>query len=121
MSWNISFHDDFDPEFDEFTQDVRDNLLAAVRAVQMAGPKAGRPHVDTLKGSKHANMKELRFTAHDGTQVWRVAFAFDPRRNGIVLVGGDKQGKDEKRFYKALIKVADARFDAHLKAIKAKK
>jgi hypothetical protein len=121
VSWKIIFHDDFDPEFDEFTQDVQDNLLAAARAVQMAGPKAGRPHVDTLKGSKHANMKELRFTAHDGTQVWRVAFAFDPRRNGIVLVGGDKQGKDEKRFYKALIKVADARLDAHLKAIKASK
>ena len=57
-------------------------------------------------------MKELRFTASNG--VWRVAFAFDPKREAILLVGGDKSGVKEKRFYKGLIKIADARFDAHL-------
>lgn len=50
----------------------------------------GRPYVDTLEGSKYPNMKELRFTADDG--VWRVAFAFDPQREAIVLVAGDKAG-----------------------------
>ena len=62
------------------------------------GPQLGRPHADTLKGSKHANMKELRFEASDGE--WRAAFAFDPERKAILLVAGDKSGGSEKRFYK---------------------
>src|SRR3990170_8054075 len=72
----------------------------------------GRPRVDTLEGSRHANMKELRFTAADGE--WRVAFAFDPRRRAILLVAGDKSGVSEKRFYRGLVRKADDRFDAHL-------
>jgi hypothetical protein len=63
-------------------------------------------------------MKELRFTAADGE--WRVAFAFDPRRKAILLVGGDKSGGSQKRFYKQLISKADERFDAHLARLKKK-
>ncbi len=73
------------------------------------GPQLGRPHVDTLAGSEHANMKELRFDAEDG--VWRVAFAFDPKRQAVLLVAGDKSGTSQKRFYKNLIQKADQRFD----------
>lgn len=115
MSWNVLFHEAFDAEFGGLDEDVQDNLLAAAKAVQIAGPKAGRPHVDTLEGSKHANMKELRFTAQDGRQIWRAAFAFDPARDAIVLVAGAKQGRNEKLFYRRLIKIADARFDSHLR------
>ena len=121
MSWSVLFHEEFDAEFDGLAEDVQDNLLAAAKAVQIAGPKAGRPHVDTLQGSKHANMKELRYTAHDGREVWRAAFAFDPARNAVVLVAGDKQGGNEKLFYKRLIKVADARFDSHLRKTEPRK
>ena len=60
-------------------------------------------------------MKELRFDAADG--VWRIAFAFDPKRQAILLVGGNKSGGSEKRFYRQLIKKADARFDEHVKRI----
>jgi hypothetical protein len=61
-------------------------------------------------------MKELRFEATGG--IWRLAFAFDPRRRAILLVAGDKSGTGEKRFYKALIRTADTRFAAHLESIK---
>ena len=121
MTWSVLFHEEFDAEFDGLGEDVQDNLLAAAKAVQIAGPKAGRPHVDTLQGSKHANMKELRFTAHEGREVWRAAFAFDPARNAVVLVAGDKQGGNEKLFYKRLIRVADARFDSHLRNLEPRK
>ncbi len=76
---------------------------------------AGRPRIDALKGSRHPNMKELRFSAADGE--WRVAFAFDPRRRAILLVAGDKSGGSEKRFYRELIRKADSRFAAHLAQI----
>jgi hypothetical protein len=57
-------------------------------------------------------MKELRFNADDG--VWRAAFAFDPERQAILLVAGDKSGSNERRFYRQLIQKADERFDDHL-------
>ncbi len=63
-------------------------------------------------------MKELRFDAADG--VWRVAFAFDPKRKAILLVAGDKSGVSERKFYKRLIVKADDRFDAHLACLKQK-
>ena len=58
--------------------------------------------MDTLNGSRHANMKELRFRAADGE--WRVAFAFDPKRRAILLVAGDKSGGSEKRFSRGLLR-----------------
>ena len=78
-------------------------------------PQCGHPHVDTLKGSIHMNMKELRFNAAKG--VWRCAFAFDPDRAAILLVAGDKAGVSEKRFYKQLIARAGTRFTQHLERL----
>jgi hypothetical protein len=92
-------------------------LLVQIGLLEKFGPQLGRPRVDTLNGSRHANMKELRFTADDG--VWRFAFAFDPKRRALVLCGGDKSGGGEKRFYRQLIQKADGRFDAHLAKMKA--
>ncbi len=112
MSWDVQFYDVFDAEFEKLSEVVQDELLAHARLLEEFGPQLGRPRVDTLNGSKHANMKELRFNAADG--VWRVAFAFDPRRKAILLVCGDKSGGSEKRFYKRLIRKADERFDNHL-------
>lgn len=86
--------------------------------LEQFGPQLGRPYVDTLKGSRHANMKELRFDAGNG--VWRVAFAFDPKRNAVLLVAGDKSGGGEKRFYRELIANADERFGENLARTKKK-
>ena len=91
-------------------------MLTQAKLLEVFGPELGRPRVDTLKGSSHANMKELRFEAENG--VWRVAFAFDPKRRAILLVAGDKSGVGEKRFYRQLIKKADKRFDTHLDRLK---
>ena len=85
-----------------------EKLAEAILTLEAVGPQLGRPLVDTLKASRHANMKELRFSAKG---VWRVAFAFDDERNAIILVGGNKDGRDQRRFYRDLIKTADDRFD----------
>lgn len=118
MVWTVSFHDDFDPEFDALPQTVQDALLESLVTLQEVGPLLGRPHVDTLAGSQFRNMKELRFDADNG--VWRVAFAFDPVREVILLVAGDKAGVAQRRFYKALITKADERFADHLSKLKGK-
>lgn len=112
MIWSIDFHPDFYSEFIELPDEVRLELLAKVALLEVFGPNLKRPHVDTLNGSTHANMKEIRFKSADG--VWRVAFAFDPRRCAILLIAGDKSDSGEKRFYRQLIEIADSRFNDHL-------
>lgn len=87
-------------------------MAACSLLLKAFGPRLGRPHVDTLASSRYANMKELRFPADDG--VWRVAFAFDPERNAILLVAGDKSDVTQGRFYKTLIARADGRHANHL-------
>jgi len=115
MTWTVRFHDAFEGEFDDLHSDVQDEILSLMGLLKEFGPRLGRPRVDTLKGSAHANMKELRFDATDG--VWRVAFAFDPKRQAILLVAGDKSGGSEKRFYQRLIAKAEIRFDEHLQSL----
>lgn len=116
MRWTVILHDDFDDELGLLAEDLQDEVLAHAHLLAQFGPNLGRPTVDTLKGSRHANMKELRFEWHG--EVWRVAFAFDPARQAILLVGGDKGGADQRRFYRRLIAVADDRYDAHLATLK---
>jgi hypothetical protein len=112
VEWEVDLHVDFIPEFKTLPEAVQNELTACVAVLRIFGPQLGRPGVDTLKGSRYANMKELRFNADDG--VWRFAFAFDPQRKAILLCGGDKSGGSESRFYRQLIAKADSRWDTHL-------
>ena len=118
VPWQVYFHAEFEPEFDALAPQVQDELLAHANLLKQFGPQLRRPTADTLHGSKHDNMKELRFKAADG--VWRVAFAFDPEQKAILLVAGDKSGGSQKRFYRQLINAADARFDRHLAFLRAR-
>ncbi|BAY86680.1 hypothetical protein NIES267_61910 [Calothrix parasitica NIES-267] len=118
MIWEVLFHQEFKPEFDEFEPLVQDELLAYAKLLEDCGPYLKRPHADTLKGSDYDNMKELRFKVANG--VWRIAFALDPERKAILLVGGNKVGVSEKRFYKQLIAKADKRFEKHLSELQEK-
>src|SRR5216684_9282806 len=116
MRWTVLVAPEFQPELAALESEVRVDLLAQARLIEQFGPAAKRPRVDTLNGSRHANMKELRFDAGGG--VWRVAFAFDPRRAAILLVAGDKSGRGERAFSRRLIAIADQRFDAQQARVK---
>lgn len=118
MSWVVEIGDEFEPEFDAFDEDVRIEILALSLLLQQFGPQLKRPRSDTLNGSRHANMKELRFSAAGGE--WRLAYAFDPKRKAILLVAGDKSGVGERQFYRELIRKADVRFDAHLARVRTR-
>lgn len=119
VSWTVLFHPAFDSEFRELSEAVQDELLAHATLLEQFGPMLGRPRVDTLKGSAHANMKELRFDADNG--IWRVAFAFDTSRRAVLLVAGDKSGGSQRQFYRQLIRTADKRFDSYLESLKREK
>ena len=117
--WNVATTDEFDGWFADLDEDGQAEIIAKVALLKLLGPRLARPHADTLNGSKHANMKELRADTSD--KVMRIAFAFDPERAAILLVAGDKSGVSQKRFYKQLIAKADEIFDAHLATLKLKK
>jgi hypothetical protein len=87
-------------------------VIAALEILQSAGPMLGRPLVDTLVGSRHKDMKDLRPGSRGRSEV-RILFAFDPRRRAILLVAGDKAG-NWRRWYTKNIPVADDLFDDHL-------
>ena len=107
--WRIEFHDALLPEFEALAEPVKDELLAQLLRLREFGPTLGRPAVDTIKGSRVANLKELRFAAGGG--VWRVLFAFDERRVAVLLAAGDKAGVAQARFYRRLVAVAEARWE----------
>src|ERR1700690_775345 len=116
VQWAVELADEFEPEFDELHEEEQTEILALPLVLQQFGPQLGGPRFDTLRGSRHTNMNEMRFSAADGE--WRLAFAFDPKRKAILLVAGDKSGGGERRFYRELIRKADERFDAHLARLK---
>jgi hypothetical protein len=119
MPWKVATTSEFDEWFSGLREDQKGEIIAKVELLKVLGPQLSRPHADTLVGSKYANMKELR--ADTKGSVMRIAFAFDPDRTSILLVGGDKSGVSQKRFYKQLIARADKLFESHVAMVKAKK
>jgi hypothetical protein len=91
-------------------------VRAAINMLRDRGPQLGRPLVDTVSGSRHKNMKELR-PGSAGRSELRVLFAFDPARSAILLVGGDKAWRWQD-WYRSAIPLADDRYDSHLEALK---
>ena len=113
MEWIIIFHPAFRDWLYEQEEEVQDSILAGLGLLKQEGPLLGRPYVDTLQGSQYPNLKELR-VQHAG-EPWRILFGFDPIRQAIILVGGNKTG--DKRWYKKNIPIAEQRFTKHLETL----
>jgi hypothetical protein len=110
-AWSVEFHPSCEEWANGLGQQDAEALVAAVRVLRDGGRTLGRPLVDTITGSRHANMKELR-PGSTGRSEIRVLFAFDLERRAILLVGGDKSD-DWTGWYKVNIPIADERFDEH--------
>lgn len=109
MAWEVEFTDQFEDWWRTLTEKEQDAITAAVEVLEERGPGLARPSVDTIKGSRHANMKELR---PRGGNI-RILFAFDPRRSAILLIGGDKSHRWQE-WYREVIPIADDLYDEHL-------
>jgi len=113
MEWHIVFDPSFRIWLYQQEESLQDEAFAVIAILEELGPKLGRPRVDTLEGSAFQNMKELRIQ-HKGVP-WRILFAFDPKRQAILLVGGNKTGN--KRWYKENIAIADKRYKEYLETL----
>ena len=116
MAWEVEFTDEFGTWWDSLNEDEQDSVDFGVRLLQELGPYLKRPHADTVADSIYPNMKELR-CQHEG-RPYRILYAFDPRRIGILLIGGDKTGNP--RWYEEYIPKADAIYERHLNELGAR-
>ena len=112
--WTILTTDTFDRWYQTLDDTDRANVLASLLVLRQMGPQLGRPHADTVNGSCHRNMKELRIQSKG--KPLRAFFAFDPERRGILLCAGNK-ASNNKRFYDEMIPIADREFTAYLEAL----
>ena len=114
MAWEVVTVEYFDDWFLSLNGAEQQHVLAAILVLEHFGPSLGRPYVDSLKGTdKVKNLKELR-VQHKGKPL-RVFFAFDPRRQAVMLCGGDKSG--DKRFYETMISIAEREFLDYLQGL----
>lgn len=113
MAWEIRFTEVYGRWYEELDEETQDAIIAAVRHLRREGPALPRPLVDTIKGSRHRNLKELRPPVGNV----RILFIFDPLRQAILLVGGDKTNRWRK-WYDENIPVAERLDEEHLKTLR---
>ncbi len=114
--WEIEASDEFLSWYLVLTDDETLSVNRSVEMLEQAGPALGRPHAETLKGSKIPNLKELR-VQHQGRPL-RILFVFDPRRVGYLILGGDKTGRED--WYLTFIPQAEKIYECHLKELGSK-
>ena len=112
VAWEIEFTAQAQDWFMALDADDAERIAAAVDELERRGPALGRPFVDSITGSRHHNMKELRSIGGH----LRALFAFDPRRRAIVLLGGDKTN-DWSGWYERNVPLADDIYDEHLRSL----
>lgn len=113
MASEVEYTDEFGAWWEMLTDLEQDMVTAAVNRLLEYGPTLGRPYVDTIQGSRYANMKELR---PRGGAI-RILFAFDPRRVAILLLGGDKTGQ-WRAWYDTAVPIADHLYGRYLDELK---
>lgn len=112
-TWEVEYTDEFGTWWDGLGEKEQESILAAVEFLEERGPALGRPFVDSIKGSRHKNMKEL---IPMGGHI-RILFAFDPRRRAILLIGGNKADRWNE-WYREMVPVADDLYAEHLRQLR---
>jgi hypothetical protein len=114
MKWEVEYTDEFKAWWDALDEEEQVSVAMVIRLLQDGGVKLRYPHSSDIKGSKHGHMRELRIQ-HQG-EPYRVLYAFDPRRNAILLIGARKTGVD--RWYEIFVPIADKLYDDYLAQLK---
>lgn len=114
MAWEVEYTDEFGAWWVTLAEAEQISVAASVGLLEARGPQLGHPHSSGINGSRHGHMRELR--VQHGGRPFRVLYAFDPRRMGILLIGGDKTG--DNRWYDKHVAIADRLYDAHLAQLK---
>ena len=117
MGVEVEYTDEFADWWEELDESEQESVAAVVDLLEEHGPHLSFPHSSKIKGSKHGNMRELRIQRCGDP--YRVLYAFNPLRNAILLIGGNKKGDDD--WYADNIPVADRLYDEHLTELESEK
>ena len=113
MRWTVLIADQYKEWLENLSEKSQNDIIADIRLLEEVGSTLSRPKSDTLYDSKLSNLKKL-ITQHKG-KPYRSLYAFDPNREAIMLLGGNKAGK--KRWYRENIPIAEARYQEHLDSL----
>lgn len=113
MACNVEYTDEFGDWCRTLAVAEQEDVTAYVTLLESRDVRLGYPHSSGINGSRHAHMRELR--VQSGGRPIRLFYAFDPRRDAILLIGGDKTGDD--RFYETYVPIADRLYDEHLEEL----
>lgn len=108
--WEVEYTDEFEEWWHDLDEPEQDSVSVSVGLLERLGPNLRHPHSSSINGSRHSHMRELRIQ-HAG-RPYRIFYAFDPKRVAILLIGGDKTGKN--KWYEEYVPKADALYDEHL-------
>lgn len=110
MTTTVEHTDEFEDWWDTLAESEQEDIAAIVDLLTEQGARLRFPYSSGVNGSRHGHMRELRIQS--GGRPIRLFYAFAPRRQAILLIGGDKTGRD--RFYQEMIPVADDLYDVYL-------
>lgn len=110
LSWEVEYVDEFEVWWNTLIESEQEDIAAMVGLLEKFGPNLKFPYSSGINKSKFSHMRELR--VQHGGRPYRILYAFDPRRVAILLVGGDKTGKDD--WYDKFIPIADCLYQEHI-------
>jgi len=111
--WEVEYTNEFEEWWETLNEDEQDAVYRSVALLEDQGTSLKFPYSSDVRQSKHGSMRELRSQCKG--HPLRTFYAFDPRRSAILLIGGDKTGKDD--FYDKMVPKADKIYDEYLKEI----
>ncbi len=106
---NVIVTDVFAHWYGSLDEEDDDAVYRVVDLLEALGPRLGFPYSSAIEGSRYA-LRELRVQSR-GRPI-RILYAFDPKRQAVLLIGGDKTGKD--RFYVQMIPQAERLWKEYL-------
>lgn len=115
MGWQVNLSEEAKTFLLGLSDHERVLVIGRVKLLEEHGPNLKRPTVGEIVNSRHRNMKELRVSS-DGQHI-RVLFAFDTRRQALLLCGGSKSAEGFDAFYESMIPLADTIFDRHIESL----
>jgi hypothetical protein len=106
--------DEFAGWYDELDEADTIAVTRVVGLLEARGVSLGFPYSSEIKGSAYA-LRELR--VQSGGRPLRILYAFDPKRQAVLLLGADKTGLSDERFYQTQIPKAESLWEEYLTSL----
>ncbi len=112
MAWEVEYTDEFNLWWETLTEREQERIGAVIDELSEKGPYLAYPKSSGIRGPGLSHLRELRIQV-DG-RPFRIFYAFDPRQAAILLIGGDKTGFSDRRFYARYVPNANRLYNEYI-------